>query len=68
MRRFDAQKRNKFNKNINMSKFLHYLMLCLAVLAMPLAVQADDAEYQLPDPHFEDWSGTAFDGNAQPKY
>ena len=43
-------------------------MLCLAVLAMPLAVQADDAEYQLPDPHFEDWSGTAFDGNAQPKY
>ena len=23
---------------------------------------------QLPDPGFEDWSGTQFDGNAQPKY
>lgn len=49
-----------------MSTFLQRFMVCLALVAMPFAVQADD--YQLPDPGFEDWSGSAFDGEAQPKY
>lgn len=48
------------------SKFLHVVLVCMALVIMPFAVQADD--YQLPDPGFEDWSGSAFDGNAQPKY
>ena len=26
------------------------------------------AQYQLPDPGFEDWSGATFDNVAQPKY
>ncbi|MCQ2334406.1 MAG: hypothetical protein MJZ89_01060 [Paludibacteraceae bacterium] len=26
------------------------------------------AQYQLPDPGFEDWGGPAFDGNVQPRY
>ena len=38
----------------------------MAVVMLPWALNADD--YQLPDPGFEDWTGTAFDGNAQPKY
>lgn len=25
-------------------------------------------DFQLPDPHFEDWNGTTFDGKIQPKY
>ena len=45
-----------------MKKFL------LQVMVMLLAVTANAAtDFQLPDPHFEDWSGSTFDGNIQPK-
>ena len=45
-----------------MKKFL------LQMMVMLVAVTANAAtDYQLPDPHFEDWSGSAFDGNVQPK-
>ena len=47
-----------------MSKFLQRVLVCLATAVMPLALSAQ----QLPDPGFEDWSGSAFDGNVQPKY
>ena len=50
-----------------MSKFLQRVLVLGAAVLMPLALLADE-NYQLPDSHFEDWSGTAFDGNAQPKY
>ena len=49
-----------------MSKFLQRVLVCFATAVMPLAMFAQG--YQLPDPGFEDWSGAAFDGNAQPKY
>lgn len=49
-----------------MSTFLKRFAACLAIVAMPLLAMAQD--YQLPDPHFEDWSGAAFDGKIQPKY
>ena len=40
----------------------------LQMMVMLVAVTANAAtDYQLPDPHFEDWSGSAFDGNVQPK-
>ena len=45
-----------------MKKFL------LQMMVMLLAVTANAAtDFQLPDPHFEDWSGSAFDGQIQPK-
>jgi len=45
-----------------MKKFLFQVMVML------LAVTANAAtDFQLPDPHFEDWSGSTFDGNIQPK-
>ncbi len=40
------------------------LLLSVVVLFSSLALVAQ----QLPDPSFEDWSGSQFDGNAQPKY
>lgn len=49
-----------------MSTFLKRFAARLAIVAMPLLAMAQD--YQLPDPHFEDWSGAAFDGKIQPKY
>ncbi len=49
-----------------MSTFLKRFAVCLAWVSMPLLAMAQD--YQLPDPHFEDWSGAAFDGKIQPKY
>ena len=49
-----------------MSKFFQRLMVFGAVLLMPFAATAVD--YQLPDPHFEDWSGAKFSGEEQPKY
>ena len=58
--------RNKFNININMSKFLQRILVILTVVMLPMTILADG--YQLPDPSFEDWSGTAFDGKIQPKY
>ena len=37
------------------------------MMVMLLAVTAYAAtDFQLPDPLFEDWSGTAFDGQIQP--
>lgn len=46
-----------------MKKFLLSLMVVL------LAVTAyADTNYQLPDSHFEDWSGATFNGEIQPKY
>ena len=45
-----------------MSKFLRSLSAWLLVCFAPVMAQ------QLPDPHFEDWSGTQFDGKSQPKY
>ena len=48
-----------------MSKFLNRLMVIGAMVLMPFAAMAVD--YQLPDPHFEDWSGDKFDGAEQPK-
>ena len=49
-----------------MSKFFNRLMVIGAVLLMPFAATAID--YQLPDPHFEDWSGEEFASSEQPKY
>lgn len=63
---FGPLNRNKFNININMSKFLQRILVILTVVMLPMTIFADD--YQLPDPSFEDWSGAAFDGNIQPKY
>ena len=63
---FGPLNRNKFNININMSKFLQRILVILTVVMLPMTILADD--YQLPDPSFEDWSGTAFDGKIQPKY
>lgn len=41
-----------------------FLLLSVAFLfCLPAA-----AQFQLPDPGFEDWSGTPFDGKIQPKY
>lgn len=48
-----------------MSKFLHRVLVLLATAVMPLTMFG---QYQLPDPGFEDWSGTAFDGQVQNKY
>lgn len=45
-----------------MRKFYATLTAVLLVCFSPLMAQ------QLPDPHFEDWSGAEFAGNAQPKY
>ena len=63
---FGPLNRNKFNININMSKFLQRILVILTVVMLPMTILADG--YQLPDPSFEDWSGTAFDGKIQPKY
>lgn len=46
-----------------MKKFLLGLMVVL--MAVTAFAQAG---YQLPDPHFEDWSGDVFDGAPQMKY
>jgi len=45
-----------------MSKFLKSLAAGLLVCLSPVMAQ------QLPDPHFEDWSGAQFASTAQPKY
>ena len=49
-----------------MSKFFQRIAFCLALVVIPVLAAADD--FQLPDPGFEDWSGSTFDGNVQPKY
>ena len=48
-----------------MSKFLQRILVIFAMVLLPFAINAD--EYQLTNSDFEDWSGAAFDGNAQPK-
>lgn len=59
---FGPLNRNKFNININMSKFLQRILVILTVVMLMTTVHAQ----QLPNAGFEDWSGAAFDGNAQP--
>ena len=41
------------------------MIVCAAMLAMPLAVLADS--YQVDNANFEDWSGAQFNGEPQPK-
>ena len=45
-----------------MRKFIKSLAALLLVCFSPVMAQ------QLPDPHFEDWSGAKFDNKEQPKY
>ncbi|MBQ7631208.1 MAG: hypothetical protein IJS82_00395 [Paludibacteraceae bacterium] len=45
-----------------MSKFLRSLFMGMLLCSTGVLAQ------QLPDPHFEDWSGSDFNGNIQPKY
>lgn len=40
----------------------------VAVAVMVSTVVSAQTQYQLPDPGFEDWTGTQFNGNIQPKY
>jgi len=40
------------------------IVLLIACVVASVGIRAQ----QFPDPHFEDWSGTKFDGNVQPKY
>ena len=49
-----------------MSKFLQRVMVLMAAVMLCGTMNADD--YQLPDPHFEDWSGATFKDAIQPKY
>ena len=49
-----------------MSKFLQRILVCLTVILLPWSLMADD--YQLPDPGFEDWTGSTFEGEPQLKY
>ena len=46
-----------------MKKFLFQTVMMLLAVTVYAAT-----DFQLPDPHFEDWSGSAFDGKIQPKY
>ena len=64
MRFFEAVNSDKMNKNSGMRKFLLFFMCCLLAAAMPVGAQST---YQLTNANFEDWSGAAFDGEAQPK-
>ena len=45
-----------------MSKFFRSLFIGMLLCSMGVLAQ------QLPDPHFEDWSGASFSDNVQPKY
>ena len=46
-----------------MSKFLQRVLVCGALILLPMTMAAQ----QVPNSDFEDWSGTAFDGEPQPK-
>ena len=48
-----------------MSKFLRSLLVILMSVMTSMAFAQGK---QLPDPGFEDWAGTEFSGNIQPKY
>ena len=60
---FELKKRNKINKNRNMSKFSQRVMVLGAAFMLTLIVNAQ----QLTNANFEDWSGAAFNGEPQPK-
>ena len=45
-----------------MKHFSSLLIICL------LMASSAFAQYQLPDPGFEDWSGETFDNAIQPRY
>ena len=64
MRLFGAQKRNKINKNLNMSKFLQRVLVLFG-LGFGLGLGAVHAQYQVTNANFEDWSAAAFDGQPQ---
>ena len=46
-----------------MSKFLQCVLVCGALILLPMTMVAQ----QVSNSDFEDWSGTTFDGEAQPK-
>ena len=46
-----------------MSKFLQRVWVILVAILLPMTISAQ----QVTNSDFEDWSGTAFDGNIQPK-
>ena len=48
-----------------MRQFLQRVLICLAMVILPMAINADD--FQVTNANFEDWSGAAFDGEPQPK-
>ncbi len=47
-----------------MKQFFTTILVAVVLVMSTLSLNAQ----QLPDPHFEDWSGAQFDGNIQPKY
>lgn len=49
-----------------MKHFLQRMMVFGAAVMLSMTISADD--FQLPDPHFEDWSGEKFKNAEQPKY
>ena len=53
-----------------MKQFYAKLMMAVVLVMSTLSVNARQLSEpgQLPDPGFEDWSGTQFSGNIQPKY
>ena len=66
---FEPENRKEINNNIKNSTFFEMKKFLLSVLVlMSAAFFAFADDYQLPDPHFEDWSGSTFDGKIQPKY
>ena len=48
-----------------MRQFLQRVLICLAMVILPMAINADD--FQVTNANFEDWSGAAFNGEPQPK-
>lgn len=56
---------------MNMIKKVCFLWNAIRMASLVVTVMVSTAvraQYQLPDPSFEDWSGAQFDGNIQPKY
>lgn len=47
-----------------MKQFFTTILMAVVLVMSTLSVNAQ----QLPDPHFEDWSGAQFSGNIQPKH
>ena len=61
---FEGLNHKEKNTKKNMRKFFSSVLLVFLMSVMTSMTFAQ----QLPDPGFEDWSGTQFDGVAQPKY